>query len=96
LAGFGSTGFIQSDEMFVLDGDTDDYAYESDRNHRPDPARLVSVLLSARGNLCAELTDVADGDHETAWLAYDSTLEDVGPLWAALDERIAEFCRPFD
>jgi hypothetical protein len=96
LAGFGSTGFIQSDEMFALDGDADDYEYESDRNRRPEPARLIPLLLSARGNLCGELTDVADGDQETAWLAYDSTLEDVGPLWAALDERIAESCSPFD
>ena len=96
LAGFGSTGFIRSDEMFVLDGDADDYEYESDRSRRPEPARLVPLLLSARGNLCGELTDVADGDQETAWMAYDSTLEDLGPLWAALDERIVKFCSPFD
>ena len=83
LAGFGSTGFMYSDEMFTLDGDTDDFEYESDSDRRPNPARLVPVLLSARGNLCVELTDVADGDQETAWFAYDSTLEDVGPLWDA-------------
>jgi hypothetical protein len=96
LAGFGSTGFIQSDEMFALDGDADDFEYETDSDRRPDPTSLVPLLLSARGHLCVELTTDADDDQATGWLAYDSTLEDVGPLWPALDERIAEFCSPFD
>ena len=96
LAGFGSTGFIQSNETFALDGDPDDFEYETDGVRRPDPTSLVSLLLSARGNLCIELKTGSDDDHATGWLAYDSTLEDVGPLWNAFDDRIVEFCSPFD
>ena len=96
LAGFGSTGFIKSDEMFALDGGADDFEYETDDGHRPDPSTLVPLLLSARGNLCVELTDKTDDDYAPGWLAYDSILEHAGPLWEALDEQITEFCSPFD
>lgn len=96
LAAFGSTGFIKSDEMFALDGGADDFEYETDDGHRPDPSTLVPLLLSARGNLCVELTDKTEDDYAPGWLAYDSILEHAGPLWEALDEQITEFCSPFD
>jgi hypothetical protein len=52
-------------------------------------------LPSANGNVCADLTDDTDDDRAAGWLSYDSTLEDVSPLWDELDERMTEFCHPF-
>jgi hypothetical protein len=49
---------------------------------------LVPLLLSPNGNLCVELTDGTDDEEALGWPSYDSTLEDVGPLWDALDEQL--------
>jgi hypothetical protein len=96
VAGFGSTGFILSYEMFALDIGPSDLEYDTDGDRQPDPADLVPVLLNANGNLCVELTDGTDDVDATGWLSYDSILEDVGPLWHAIDEQVSDFSRPFD
>jgi hypothetical protein len=96
VAAFGATGFILSYAMFALDIGSSDLEYDTDGVYQPDPADLVTLLLSAHGNLCVELTDGTDDDDATGWLSYDSTLEDVGPLWHAIDEKLIEFSRPFN
>jgi len=44
-------------------------------------------LLSSNGDLCVELTDGSDDPNAVGWLSYDTIVEDVGPLWNALDEK---------
>jgi hypothetical protein len=96
VAAFGSTGFILSYEMFPLDIAPGSLEYDTDGDYQPDPADLVTLLLSAHGNLCVELTDGTDDDTAAGWLSYDSALEEVGPLWDAIDEQLVGFCRTFD
>jgi hypothetical protein len=96
VAAFGATGFALSAELFALDVSPGEFEYDTEGDYRPDPADLVPLLLSAHGNLCVELTDRTDDDEALGWLSYDSTLEEVGPLWDAIDEQLVEFCSPFD
>lgn len=85
VVGAGEIGLLPLDEWFTLDRGADEYEYEADPGHHPEPDHLLPVFTSVHGVLCVEL-----GTDE-AWEQYDETLAYLGDLWPNLNGWVERF-----
>jgi hypothetical protein len=78
-------GLPPLDELFTLDRGADEYEYEGDADHHPEPHQLLAIFSSSNDTLCLELGT------ENTWMQQDEIIEPIGELWPSLDEWIQRF-----
>jgi hypothetical protein len=93
MAGFGSTGFMPTEELFQLSGgDPAGWTYEKYDGPDPDGNKMIPILLHDNGSVCVELDDEQDDDTIGGWLLYEASLVYSGPMWEVIDQRLSELC----
>jgi hypothetical protein len=85
VVGFGECGLLPLDELFTLEGESDEYEYWGNGDHHPAPNHLLPVFTSSNGQLCVELGS------ENAWQQDDSILEPLGELWPSINQWARRF-----
>jgi hypothetical protein len=93
MAGFGSTGFMPTEELFRLSGgDPAGWTYEKHDGRDPDGNNMVPILLHDNGSVCIELGGNGNDDTICGWLLYEASLVYSGSMWEVIDHRLSELC----